>query len=57
MKTARYDAACYVSAILQTDLAELGYPAAEGWPKPGEAAPAGWEVYEAVLRWCHGRGS
>ena len=23
-------------------------------PQPGEAAPAGWDVYAAVLRWCRG---
>lgn len=57
MKAARYDAACYVSAILQTDMAELGYPAPEGWVKPGEAAPAGWDVYAAVLRWCRAHRS
>ena len=52
IKAARYDNARYVSAILHTDMAELGYPAPGGWPQPGEAAPAGWDVYAAVLRWC-----
>lgn len=48
-------AAAYVVSILQTDLAEQGLgPARKEWPRPGQAAPEGWHVYEAALRWCHG---
>ena len=54
VRTERHQEARYIIGILQTDLAELGYPAAEGWPQPGEAAPAGWDVYAAVLGWCRG---
>lgn len=45
--------ASYVIGILQTDLAERGHePTRQKWPVPGEAAPVGWDVYEAVLHWC-----
>ena len=44
--------ASYVVGILQTDLAERGHaPTRKDWPIPGEAAPEGWGVYAAVLRW------
>ena len=50
----RLTAAAYVVSILQTDLAEQGLgPARKEWPRPGQAAPDGWHVYEAALRWCH----
>jgi hypothetical protein len=44
----------YVLAVMQADMAELGHlPAHKVWARPGEAPPAGWSIYAAVLHWCH----
>jgi hypothetical protein len=49
------DEAEYITAIMQTDLAEIGHvPPGRVWPRPGEVPPAGWDVYEDAVRWCHG---
>jgi hypothetical protein len=42
----------YVASIMQTDLAEMGHVAkGSPWPRPGEAPPMGWPLYEAAIRW------
>jgi hypothetical protein len=50
----RYADALYVIAILKTDLAEDDQCYDPAWPKPGDAAPRGWHIYEAATRWCRG---
>ena len=43
----------YVLAVVQTDLAELGYaPTGREQACPGQPPPEGWHVYAAALRWC-----
>jgi hypothetical protein len=50
-----YANAAYVTAIMQTDLAEVGkVPPGCTWLRPGQLPPNGWEVYKTALRWCHG---
>jgi hypothetical protein len=50
-----YAEAAYITAIMQTDLAEVGYVAPGSiWPRPGEAPPVGWSLYEAAVRWSKG---
>jgi hypothetical protein len=44
--------ASYVHGIVQTELAEHRHPTHEPWPWPGQAAPKGWGIYQAALRWC-----
>ena len=45
----------YVMALIKTDLAELHrLPAGKSWPRPGQAPPLGWTVYERVLEALHG---
>jgi hypothetical protein len=51
----RLQDALYVMAILRTDLIEVGNSVTiKGWPRPGQASPQGWKVYQAALRWCRG---
>jgi hypothetical protein len=45
--------AAYIRAIVRTDLAEIGYlPKDVVAPRPGQAPPPDWHVYQAALRWC-----
>jgi hypothetical protein len=55
VQSGAWDEADYVTAIMQTDLAEIGHvPPGNVWPRPGEEAPVGWSIYKAALDWCHG---
>jgi hypothetical protein len=51
----RHKDADYVLGILRTDAAEANLlPEGITWLRPGQAAPAGWPIYEAALRWSRG---
>ncbi|HEX2528377.1 MAG TPA: hypothetical protein VHL31_19005 [Geminicoccus sp.] len=55
VKSGAHDEAEYVTAIMQTDMAEFGCtPPGSTWPRSGDVPPAGWTVYDAAVRWGQG---